>query len=130
MNRKALQAYFIILGLVPVITGILGLMGVDDPLYASLGLPRNALLDGNMRFYSDVWFVLGLTVLWTVRSLENHFGLYRVLWAMIFVGGLGRLLSIFLVGAPPLPFIGFTVLEILGAPLFLYWRHRVASQRA
>ncbi len=31
---------------------------------------------------------------------------------MIFVGGIGRLLSIALVGLPPIPFIGFTVLEI------------------
>ncbi len=94
MNRRALQACLVILGLVPIITGVLGLMGVDDPLYASLGLPRDTLLDSNMRFYSGVWFALGLTVLWTVRSLEKHVALYRVLWAMIFVGGLGRLFSI------------------------------------
>lgn len=128
MQRRTLQVFLIILGLVPVITGILGMLGVDDPLYAALGLPRNPLLDSNMRFYSGVWVVLGIAVLSTVPTLEKHFPLYRVLWAMIFFGGIGRLLSIFLIGLPPIPFIGFTLLEIIGAPVFLYWHYRVANQ--
>lgn len=126
MPRRGLQICLVILGLVPVITGILGMFGVDDPLYASLGLSRSPLLDGNMRFFGGVWFVLGVTVLLTVRSLEKHFELYKILWAMIFVGGIGRLLSITLVGLPPIPFIGLTVLEIVGAPIFLYWHRQIA----
>ena len=90
MPRKGLQICLIILGLVPTITGILGMFGINDPLYASLGLPRSPLLDSNMRFYSGVWFVLGITVLLTIRSLEKHFELYKILWVMIFVGGIGR----------------------------------------
>lgn len=129
MSRKSLQFLLVLLGLVPTITGILGLMGVDDPLYAALSLPRDPLLDSNMRFYAGVWFVLGVTVLSTVRALEKHFALYRILWAMIFVGGIGRLLSMFFVGLPPAPFIGFTALEIVGAPLFLYWHAQVAKEK-
>ena len=45
----------------------------------------------------------------------------------IFFGGIGRLLSIFLIGPPPLPFIGFTILEIVGAPLFIAWQTRVTK---
>jgi hypothetical protein len=30
------------------------------------------------------------------------------------------------VGAPPLPFVAVTVLEIVGAPVFVLWQHRVA----
>ncbi|MBK8431525.1 MAG: DUF4345 domain-containing protein [Chloroflexi bacterium] len=127
MPRQGLQISLVILGLVPTITGILGMFGLDDPLYASLGLPRNALLDSNLRFYSGVWFVLGITVLLTVQSLEKYFELYKILWAMIFVGGIGRLLSIAVVGLPPIPFIGFTVLEILGPPIFLYWHRQIAK---
>lgn len=127
MPRKGLQISLVILGLVPAITGILGMFGIDDPLYASLGLPQNSLLDSNLRFYSGVWFVLGVTVLLTTRSLEKYFELYKILWAMIFVGGIGRLLSIALIGLPPIPFIGFTVLEILGPPIFLYWHRQIVK---
>lgn len=126
MPRKPLQIFLVILGFVPIVTGLLGLLGVNDPLYASLGLPQSPLLDSNMRFYSGVWFVLGIAVLATVSNLEKHFSLYCVLWGMIFVGGVGRLLSLFVLGVPPIPFVGFTVLEVIGAPLFLYWHYRLA----
>lgn len=105
------------------------MMGIHDPLFADLNLPRSALLDSDLRFLGGVWLVVGVTVLVTIRSLEKHFALYKVLWAMIFVGGIGRLLSMFIIGLPPAPFIGFTILEIVGAPIFLYWHYHVAKQR-
>lgn len=126
MQRRTLQIVLAVLGLVPVVTGVLGLLGVSDPLYAALGLPRAALLDSNLRFYSGVWLGLGVAILATVRTLERHFALYLALWAMIFAGGVGRLLSLLAIGAPPPVFLGFIVLELVGAPLFIYWHHRVA----
>jgi hypothetical protein len=48
---------------------------------------------------------------------------------MIFIGGIGRLISMLLVALPPAPFIGFTALEIFGAPLFVLWQARLAHQR-
>ena len=45
---------------------------------------------------------------------------------MIFLGGIGRLLSVLLLAPPPLPFIAFTALEIIGAPLFILWQVRLA----
>jgi hypothetical protein len=47
---------------------------------------------------------------------------------MVFAGGIGRLLSMLLVGSPPVPFIGFTILEIVGAPIFISWQARLAKQ--
>jgi hypothetical protein len=32
-----------------------------------------------------------------------------------------------LAGNPPAPFVFFTLLEIVGAPLFIYWQHQVAQ---
>ena len=45
---------------------------------------------------------------------------------MIFIGG-ARLLSLLLAGMPFPPFIGFTVLEMVGAPLFVWWQGNVAA---
>ena len=128
MNRtgkKPLQAVTAVLGLVPLLTGIATMMGMDDPIYRSAPLPEFPLLDSNLRFFGGVWLGLGIAILWLVPRIEQHTALFRIIWGAIFLGGIGRLLSMLLAGAPPLPFIGFTVLEIVGAPLFIYWHYRV-----
>ncbi len=127
MNKRPLQIFTAILGAVPILTGLIGLFGLSDPIYASANLPANTLLDSNMRFLSGVWLGLGLTVMWLIPRIETETVLFRVLWGMIFLGGIGRLLSMIFLGWPPIPFIGFTVLEIVGAPVFVAWQARLAK---
>lgn len=129
MSKRALQVATAILAAVPTITGVLGMLGVNDPLYASLGVqvPADATLDSNLRFYAGVWLGLGLAAFSVIPSIEQKGALFRTLWIMIFIGGIGRLISLAALGAPFPPFIGFTALEILGAPLFIAWQRRVAA---
>jgi hypothetical protein len=129
MSRRILQIATAILALVPVATGVIGMFGLSDPIYAAMGLPRDALLDSNMRFFAGFWLGMGLAMMWLVPRIETQTVLFRAIWIAIFIGGIGRLLSIFLVGAPPLPFTGFTALEILGAPIFIAWQARIAQRR-
>ncbi len=126
MGRRVLQAATALLGVIPVVTGVLTMMGLDDPIYREAGLPAHALLDSNLRFFGGLWLAAGLAMLWLVPRIDEQATLFRVLWGMVFVGGIGRLLSMMLVGAPPWPFIGFTALEIVGAPLIVAWQARVA----
>jgi outer membrane scaffolding protein for murein synthesis (MipA/OmpV family) len=126
MNKRPLQVVTAALGLIPLVTGAVAMLGVDDPLYATIGLPRSALLDSNLRFFAGIWLGLGLTLLWVVPSIERQGTLFRVVWGSVFLGGVGRLLSLASLGTPPAPFIGFTMLEIVGAPVFVYWQHRLA----
>jgi hypothetical protein len=127
MNKRPLQVVSALMGTVPVVTGIVQLMGVHDPLYASLHLPDDATLDSNLRFLAGVWLGLGLASWWLVPRITEQTALFRCLWLMIFLGGVGRLLSMASVGLPLTPFIAFTALEVLGAPLFVYWQHRVVQ---
>ncbi len=127
MRKKPLQVTTALLGLVPVITGLLTMLGLKDPIYASAGIPAIPLLDSNLRFFGGVWLGLGLAVLWLVPRIETQGVLFRAMWGAIFLGGVGRALSMALVGMPPLPFVGFTVLELVGPPLFIWWQHRVAQ---
>jgi hypothetical protein len=127
VNKRPLQITTSMLGLIPVLTGIIGLLGINDPLYASLALPRSPLLDSNMRFFAGLWLGFGIAMLWLVPSIEGQTILFRVLWGAVFLGGVGRLLSMISVGLPSAQFVGFTVLEIVGAPLFVYWQSRVAQ---
>ncbi|WFU35998.1 DUF4345 domain-containing protein [Bradyrhizobium brasilense] len=127
MGRRPLQIATALLALVPILTGIITMLGVSDPLYASAGVPALPVLDSNLRFFGGVWLGLGLALLWLVPRIESGSVLFRVVWGGIFLGGIGRLLSMLMVGLPPLPFVGFTALEVIGAPLFVYWQHLVAK---
>jgi hypothetical protein len=127
MSKLTLQIVMGLLGIIPVATGLLGLMGVEDPYYVTAGVPAIVLLDSNLRFYSGVWLGLGLALFWLIPTIERQTVLFRVLWAMIFLGGIGRLLSISLLAWPPAAFVAFTALEIVGAPLFIWWQSRVAK---
>lgn len=130
MRRRSLQIVSGLLGVIPVVTGVLTMMGLADPIYAAAGLPVHALLDSNLRFLGGLWLVVGLAMFWVIPRIERETALFRALWLMIFVGGVGRLLSMALVGAPPWPFIGFTLLEIIGAPFFIAWQARLANGAA
>ncbi len=129
MSKRSLQIATAILGVVPFATGIVGMFGIGDPIYGSLGLPQDALLDSNLRFFSGVWLGLGVAVFWLVPNIERQAVLFRALWGMIFIGGIGRLLSMLLIGNPPVPFIAFTVLEIIGAPIFIVWQSSISGIR-
>ena len=126
-SYRLLQALTGVLALIPILTGAITMMGVHDPLYAALDLPGNPLLDSNLRFLGGVWLGLGLAAFWMVPRLHAQTVLFRVVWGAIFIGGLGRLLSMLVVGWPPAPLIAFTVLEIVGAPLFVGWHARVVN---
>jgi hypothetical protein len=127
MGRRPLQILTALLALVPVATGLVTMLGLGDPLYASAGIPALPVLDSNLRFFGGVWLGLGLAMFWLIPRIERETVLFRVIWGAIFLGGVGRLLSIVFAGAPPVPFIGFTALELIGAPLFVFWQHRVAA---
>ncbi|KJC37037.1 membrane protein [Bradyrhizobium sp. LTSP885] len=127
MGKRALQITTAVLALVPTVTGVITMLGVSDPLYASAGVPALPVLDSNLRFFGGVWLGLGLSLLWLTPRIESQTVMFRVIWGAIFLGGVGRLLSILVVGSPPIPFVGFTALELIGAPLFVYWQHRVAT---
>jgi predicted membrane channel-forming protein YqfA (hemolysin III family) len=127
MNKRPLQIAMCTLGAIPVITGILTMLGLSDPIYSSAGIPANALLDSNLRFFGGLWLVLGLAVYWLVPRIESETTLFRALWVMIFMGGVWRLISMIFLGLPPLPFVGFSILEIVGAPAFIIWQSRLSK---
>jgi hypothetical protein len=125
--KRPLQIVTAILGLIPVATGVISMMGVTDPIYVAANIPHNELLDSNLRFFGGLWLGVGLALLWLLPRIDTPAGtiVFRLLWGMIFIGGIGRLLSMIFIGMPPAPFIGLTALEIIGAPLFVLWQNKV-----
>jgi hypothetical protein len=126
MSRRGLQIVSGVLAAIPVTTGIVGLLGLRDPLYVRFGVVPNVVLDSNLRFFGGLWLGVGIAMYWMLPSIERQTALFRALWGMIFLGGIGRVTSILATGAPPSPFLGVLVLELVGAPLFILWQRRVA----
>lgn len=125
-KRNLLQILAAILGVIPIVTGIVGMFGIHDPLYASAHLARSAVLDSNLRFFGGVWLGLGIALYWLIPRIEKETVLFRALWGMIFVGGIARLFSM-LELTPPWPFIAFTALEIIVGPILILWQARVSK---
>src|SRR5262245_42500096 len=129
MSRRALQIVTGLLGVIPIATGCIGLLGLRDPLYLRCGVVPVAL-DSNLRFYSGLWLGLGIAMYSILPSIERQTVLFRAFWGAIFLGGLGRLASIVAVGAPPAPFLAVIALELVGAPVFVVWQRQVARASA
>jgi hypothetical protein len=125
MNKRNLQIITFILALVPTTTGLIGLTGINDPVYGDLSKSNNILLDSNLRFFSGIWLGLGIVLFSIIKTIDTQTQIFRIVWGCIFLGGLGRLLSIIFIGTPPIPFICFTILEIVGAPVFIYWQQKI-----
>jgi Domain of unknown function (DUF4345) len=126
-SYRTFQAIVAILAIIPLATGVLTMMGLSNPEYKAAGFPMHIVLDSNLRFYGGVWFGLGAVLLWMLPRLRTETKLFRAFSLMIFIGGIGRLLAMVFVGWPPVPFIAFTALEIIGMPLLVWWQSALSK---
>ena len=129
MEKRSLQVAMAIVGLAPLITGALGFYnGARGPLYTDAEPCLSVLLDSNLRYFHGVWFGAGVVTYWLIPRIERETALFRAIWFMVFLGAAGRIVSILSLGFPANPtFLFLFSVELLGAPLFVYWQHRVAK---
>ncbi len=123
--RRALQSVVLILSLLPLIVGTLGLLlGVEFYIPASAADPN---LDSQFRFMSG-WDV-GLTIIvwWIVPRIEKETTLFRIVCLAVFLGGLGRVAAWYFTGAPAVPVMAVTAIELL-VPVLIPWQAHVARQ--
>lgn len=93
--------------------------GFDDPV-----------LNSQFRYLGAMWLGFGLALFLTLSDLERYAVVFQGLMAVMFLGGIGRLISIFQFGIPA-PVAGrilvivATAFELIGAPLFIWWQHHL-----
>jgi len=124
MSRRLLQIVVAILGLIPIGTGLAAF--VLGPAHMPGGQPVLPSIDNEFRFLSVSWFSLGVMTYWMLPTIERQTRLVRFLAAFIFVGGLGRLLSLLLLGAPHWSYSAAMCLELIGMPLLVIWQASIA----
>jgi hypothetical protein len=125
-SRKAFTAFHLLFISIPLITGAMDLFAGTALLAPSLDRSADGflMLESNYRYLSGFWLGTALLLLWALRDVAARARVIELLWVMVFLGGLGRLVSWITVGQPPPPFIGFMAFELLGAPLFVLWLRR------
>jgi hypothetical protein len=127
MGKKGLQIATALLCVIPVTTGLMALsFSVRFPIFGLTSGPVSPSLDSDFRYFGGLWLGVGLAGFWLIPTIERQTVLFRAIWGAIFLGGIGRIISMFVFGLPVPAFTFFTVLEVALAPAFVYWQHRVA----
>ncbi|MEL6258299.1 MAG: DUF4345 family protein [Pseudomonadota bacterium] len=137
MSRTALR---IVLGLAGLLIMVLGLnvglggittLGWQGPTdFATIASPdAYAIQDNHVRFLGGVWFALGLAMAAGALVLERLGGVIMMFCAMIFVGGVFRI-----VGDPGLVFgpelAPSLFAELVLFPLLALWIWRTAQSKS
>ncbi len=123
-ERTLLQAAVALACLVPLGAGLAGI--VDGPVMTGSG--GSVELDSHFRYLSGLLFAIGLAFASLVPRIEQAGGMFRLLAAIVFVGGLARLASVIAVGWPATPMALALVTELAVTPVLALWQGRVARQ--
>jgi hypothetical protein len=119
-----LQIAIAVAGCVPVGAGLAGVLtgaAMADLQIAPLPL------DLHYRYLSGLLLGIGLAFWTMIPGIERHGFPVRMLTAIVFIGGLGRLLGAVLHGFPAGPMTWALGMELVVTPLLCLWQHRVAE---
>jgi hypothetical protein len=122
-ETRLLQFVISVLSLVPVATGVAGI--VLGPRLLGVTAPWPADLDSHFRFLSGVFLVVGLAWWSCVPWLPEKGPRLRLLALMTFAGGLARLVSLGLAGAPSTGHVFGLGMELVVVPLIVLWHRRI-----
>jgi hypothetical protein len=125
-ERRLLQCLVALGCLVPLLAGSIGVVhgtamlhGVADNLPADL--------DSHFRYLSGLLLGIGLGFASCIRDIERKTGRFRLLALLVVVGGLGRALSLAVVGMPGAGHLFGLAMELAVVPLLVLWQSRVAQ---
>jgi hypothetical protein len=125
-RRRGLQACLGVLAFAPLLSGILGLKGIYNPLFSGFK-GTDMVLDSNLRFLNGMSIALSVSVYVIIPIIEKEKLALRIICGAIFLGGLARLLSIYELGFPELPLPVFMMIELLSPPILIYWQNSLAK---
>ncbi len=117
-----------VLGTVPVLSGLLGIVG--GPAALPDGEAVNATVDSEYRFTNVFWLAAGLLLWWSLRRPRERAAVTRVILAIASLGAVPRLVSVAVTGWPHPVFIGALVLELVVVPLVIWWHVRTFPRSA
>ena len=124
----ALRLVVGVAGIVPVAAGLDGMLRGAAMLG---GTPSADLsLDSHLRYLSGLLLAIGLGFWSTIPRIELRTVRFRLLTALVVMGGLGRLYGVVVEGLPPVPMLFGLAMELGVTPLLCWWQGRVAASWA
>ncbi|MEM8796144.1 MAG: DUF4345 domain-containing protein [Pseudomonadota bacterium] len=89
---------------------------------------RHPTLNSQFRFQSGIYFGLAMHIWWLIPRIHQETGLFRITVFVVFLGGLGRLLSYISIGPPGPVAIGAMILE-LTIPVLIIWQNAIREPK-
>jgi len=124
-GKRSLQACVIVAAAVPVAAGLAGI--VYGP--AAVELPGiTASQDSHARYLCGLLLGIGLAFWSAVPRIERHATRFRLLAAIVVLGGVGRFVSLIAAGPPSAPMLAALALELVVTPLLALWQARLAAR--
>ena len=108
---------------VPVAAGLAGVLYGPALVDAVAG----ASGDSHFRYLSGLLLGIGLLFWSAIPRVEQRTSLIRALTLIVVVGGLARLCSLAVAGAPDAPMLFGLGMELIVTPLICLWQARVAK---
>jgi hypothetical protein len=84
-------------------------------------------MDSHYRFLSGLLLGIGLGFCITIPNIEREGHRFRLLAAIVVLGGIGRLWSLLTVGVPDYPMLFGLIMELAITPLLAFWQYRLAN---
>ncbi len=128
-ERRLLQVAIALAGFVPVGAGLQGaILGADMTGVDTTGAAGDSALDSMTRYLSGLLLGIGLAFWDAIPTIEQRTARVRLLTAIVALGGLMRLLGVFVVGYPGGPMTFGLCMELVVTPLICLWQTRVARR--
>jgi hypothetical protein len=121
-EHRALQVCVAIGALVPISAGLAGVL--LGPRFVEAAV--NVSADSHFRYLSGLLLAIGLAYWSTIPAIKAKTLEVRLLTALVFVGGLGRLLGLVTVGIPSGGMVFGLIMELVVTPALCLWQSRVA----
>ncbi len=122
LELRLAQVAIALAGCVPVLAGGAGvLLGPT-----MTGADWNAASDSHFRYLSGLLLGIGLAFWTCIPSLPHQTRRFRLLSAIVILGGLARLLAFPLHGWPGTPMAAALAMELAVVPLLCLWQTKLA----
>ncbi len=126
-ERRLLQQVVAVAALVPVLSGLSGVL-FGFALTGDRTMSVSA--DSHFRYLSGLLLGIGLCFWSTIPSIEEKTTFFRFLTLVVVLGGLARLLGLWLTGVPSLTMTAALGMELVVTPALCLWQTRVANRYA
>ena len=124
LERRCLQIAVALAACVPVFAGGYGMWKGTG----FLGLAADVSADSHIRYLSGLLFGIGFAFWAAIPDIEKRGARFSLLTAIVFIGGLARLYSLMIDGAPDWGMRFGLLMELVVTPAIWAWQQRVAKR--